>query len=64
MIGVLARNSFSSESSETNPMQETVLTEDGQQLNLVRPLNEIEPTSLKIGHDKNDDDAFLHSVRK
>ena len=58
LIGVLVRNSFSSESSETNPVQETVLTEDEQILNLVRPVNEIEASSLEIGHYENDDAAL------
>ena len=41
LIGVLVRNSFSSESNEKNPVQETVLIEDEQLLNVVRPVNEI-----------------------
>jgi len=58
LIGILVGNSLSSESSETNPVQETVLTEDQQLLNLVRPVNEIEATSLEIAHDENDDVAL------
>ena len=58
LIGVLGRYSLSSESSEANPPQETVLTEDENLLNLVRPVNEIEATSLEIEHDENDDAAL------
>jgi len=58
LIGVLVRNSFSSESNEKNPVQETVLIEDEQLLNVVRPVNEIEVTSLEIEHDEIDDAAL------
>ena len=58
LIGVLGKYSLSSESSEVNPPQETVLTEDENLLNLVRPVNEIEATSLEISHDENDDAAL------
>ena len=58
LIGVLVRNSLSSESSERNPVHETVLNEDEQLLNLVRPTKEIETTSLEIAHDENDDAAL------
>ena len=58
LIGILVGNYLSSESSATNPVQETVLTEDQQLLNLVRPVNEIEGTSLEIAHDENDDVAL------
>ena len=58
LIGILVGNSLSSKSSEINPAQETVLTQDQQLLNLVRPVNEIEATSLEIAHDENDDVAL------
>ena len=58
LIRVLVRNSLSSDSRETNPVQETVSTEDEQLLNLVRPVNEIESTSLEITDDANDDAAL------
>ena len=58
LIGVLVRNSFSSESNEKNPVQETVLIEDEQLLTVVRPVNEIEATSLQIENAENDDAAL------
>ena len=58
LIGILVSNSLSSESNETNTVQETVSTEDEQLLNLVRPVNEIESTSLEVTDDANDDAAL------
>ena len=61
LIGVLVRNSLSSESSKTNSVQETVLTEDEQLLNLVQPVKEIKATPLEIEHEDSDADAALSS---
>ena len=59
LIGILVSNSLSSESNETNTVQETVLTEDEQLLSLVQPVTEIEATPLEIAHE--DSDSALSS---
>tara|TARA_B100000700_G_scaffold297009_1_gene361505 strand:+ start:169 stop:567 length:399 start_codon:yes stop_codon:yes gene_type:complete len=61
LIGILVSNSLSSESNETNTVQETVLTEDEQLLSLVQPVTEIEETPLEIAHEDSDADAALSS---
>ena len=61
LIGILVSNSLSSESNETNTVQETVLTEDEQLLSLVQPVKEIEATPLEIAHEDSDVDAALSS---
>ena len=61
LIGILVSNSLSSESNETNTVQETVLTEDEQLLSLVQPVTEIEATPLEIAHEDSDADAALSS---
>ena len=58
LIGILASNSLSYESSETNPVEETQLNKDEQPLNLVKPLKESEEESLEIA---NEDDTALSS---
>ena len=61
LIGILVSNSLSSESNETNTVQETVLTEDEQLLSLVQPVTEIEATPPEIAHEDSDADAALSS---
>ena len=61
LIGILVSNSLSSESNETNPVQNTVLTEDETLLNLVQPVKEIEATPLEVAHEDSDVDAALSS---
>ena len=58
LIGILVSNSLSYESSETNPVEETLLNKDEQPLNLVKPVKESEEESLEIA---NDDDTALSS---
>ena len=61
LIGILVSNSLSSEPNETNPVQNTVLTEDETLLNLVQPVKEIEATPLEVAHEDSDVDAALSS---
>ena len=61
LIGILVSNSLSSEPNETNPVQNTVLTEDETLLNLVKPVKEIEATPLEVAHEDSDVDAALSS---
>ena len=61
LIGILVSHSFSSESNETSPVQETVLTEDEKLLNLVQPVKETEATPLEIAHEDSDSDPALSS---
>ena len=61
LIGILGSNSLSSESSETNPVQETVLTDDEQLLNLVQPVNEIEAKPLEVEQEETNLDTALSS---
>ena len=61
LIGILVSNSLSSESNESNPVQDTVLTEDETLLNLVQPVKEIEATPLEVAHEDSDVDAALSS---
>ena len=61
LIGILVSHSLPSESNETSPVQETVLTEDEQLLNLVQPVKEIEATPLEIADEESDVDAALSS---
>ena len=60
LIGILASNSLSYESSETNPVEETLLNKDEQPLNLVKPVKESEEASLEIAN-KEEDDTELSS---
>tara|TARA_Y100001968_G_scaffold328057_1_gene374413 strand:- start:2322 stop:2714 length:393 start_codon:yes stop_codon:yes gene_type:complete len=57
LIEILASNSFSSEFSEANSIEETVLNEDEHTLNLVQPVKEIKPP-LEIANEKDDDIAL------
>ena len=61
LIGILVSNSLSSEPKETNPVQNTELTEDETLLNLVQPVKEIEATPLEVAHEDSDVDAALSS---
>ena len=61
LIGILVSNSLSFEPNETNPVQNTVLTEDETLLNLVKPVKEIEATPLEVAHEDSDVDAALSS---
>ena len=61
LIGILVSNSLSSEPNETNPVQDTVLTEDETLLNLVQPVKGIEATPLEVTHEDSDVDAALSS---
>tara|TARA_Y100001968_G_scaffold174129_1_gene159548 strand:+ start:683 stop:1081 length:399 start_codon:yes stop_codon:yes gene_type:complete len=61
LIGILVSNSLSSESNETNPAKETVLTEDEQLLNLVQPVKEVETTPFEMANEESDVDAALSS---
>ena len=61
LIGILASNSLSSDSSETNPIEESLLNKDEQPLNLVQPVKEIETPSLEIADEEEDDDTALSS---
>ena len=61
LIGILVSNSLSSKPNETNPVQNTVLTEDETLLNLVQPVKEIEATPLEVAHEDSDVDAALSS---
>ena len=61
LIGILVSNSLSSEPNETNPVQNTVLTEDETLLNLVQPVKEIEATPLEVAHEDSEVDAALSS---
>ena len=58
LIKVLAKNSFSLESSNSSPVKLNELNE--QPLSLVKPVNEIESTSLEV-EIKDDDDTALSS---
>ena len=58
LIRILASNSLSSESSETNPVKENVSNENEQPLNLVQPVQEIEAASLELEQEENDDTAL------
>ena len=61
LIGILASNSLSSESSEANPVEENLLNKDEQPLNLVQTVKEIEAPSLEIADEEQDDDTALSS---
>ena len=58
LIGILISNSLSSESSEVTPTKETLLNENEQPLDLVKPVKEIEEPSLEIADEKDDDTAL------
>ena len=61
LIGILVSSSLSSESNETNPVKDDVLTEDETLFNLVQPVQEIEASPLEIAHEDSDSDAALSS---
>ncbi len=61
LIGILVSHSLPSESNETSPVQETVLTEDEKLINLVQPVEETEATPFKIVDEESDVDAALSS---
>ena len=63
LINILASNSLSSESSETNPFAENVLEENEQPLSLVEPVKEIKAPSLEMPNEE-DDDTALSSFSK
>ena len=58
LMGILVSHSLFSESNETSPAQETVLTEDEKLLNLVQPVQEIEAPSLEVAHEEDSDTAL------
>ena len=58
LIGILSTNSLSSESSETNPVEESLFNKDEQPLNLVKPVKESEEASLEIANKEEDDTAL------
>ena len=58
LVRILISNSLSSESSEANPIDETILDKDEQPLNLVQPIHEIEEPSLEVAHEEEDDIAL------
>ena len=58
LIGILASNSLSSESSEATHIEESELNKDDQPLNLVQPVQEIEAPSLEVEYEEGDDTAL------
>tara|TARA_Y100001968_G_scaffold176743_1_gene161930 strand:- start:62 stop:442 length:381 start_codon:yes stop_codon:yes gene_type:complete len=58
LIGVLANNSFYSQSNKTNPGHSKVLDEDEQPLNLVGANKKIEGPSLEIPREEDIDTAL------
>ena len=58
LIRILLNNSLSSKSSETNPIDESVLDKDEQLLNLVQPVQEIKATSSEVTHEEDEDIAL------
>tara|TARA_Y100001968_G_scaffold227957_1_gene210725 strand:- start:724 stop:1119 length:396 start_codon:yes stop_codon:yes gene_type:complete len=58
LIEILLSNSLSSESSEANPIEETVTNENKQPLNLVQPVKEIEAPSLEPTQEEDVDTAL------
>ena len=58
LIGILAKNSLSSESNEANPIEENILEEDDQPLSVVQPIKEIEAQSLEVENEEDDDTAL------
>ena len=61
LIVILVNNSLASQSSERNPVQETLLNDEAQLLNLVPPVKEIETTPLEIANEESDFDTTLSS---
>ena len=61
LIGILTSNSLSSESSEANPVEESLLNKDEPPLNLVQTVKEIEAPSLEMAEEEQDDDTALSS---
>jgi len=58
LIGILASNSLSSESSEANPLEENVLDEGQQPLSVVQPIKELTAPSLEVAHEEDNDTAL------
>ena len=54
LVRILISNSLSSESSEANPIDETILDKDEQPLTLVHPVQEIE----EVAHEEDCDTAL------